>query len=192
MARVPAPVASGGERPRGRCSVSSAGSRVNGSPPHLVAPAASSASVRRRMQAVRRSDTGPELALRSILHAMGFRYRVNVAPNGGRRRADMVFSKARVAVFVDGCFWHGCPEHGHIPGTNADFWRQKIGWNQAKDRLFSEALLDQGWAVVRVWEHEPATAAANRVSAVLRLRLGCLAVPTGLSPAKKRGSQPNG
>ncbi|WP_415296883.1 hypothetical protein [Cellulosimicrobium sp. SJTW-1] len=86
------------------------------------------------MQAIRRRDTKPELAVRRVLHARGLRYRVDFAPLPGlRRRADIVFTRARVAVFIDGCFWHGCPEHGQQAfKRNIDYWPSKIAGNVAR------------------------------------------------------------
>jgi DNA mismatch endonuclease (patch repair protein) len=111
------------------------------------------------MQAVKRRDTKPELQIRSDLHRRGFRFFTDRAPLPGvRRRADIVFPRKRVAVYVDGCFWHGCPTHGTWPDNN-DWWRQKIEANQARDRDTDRQLRDAGWVVVRVWEHDAATAA---------------------------------
>lgn len=89
-----------------------------------------------------------------------------------RRRADVVFGPARVAVFVDGCFWHGCPSHASWPKNNADFWREKIETNQRRDRDTDRRLAEAGWVVVRVWEHEDLEAAADRVERILRDRRG--------------------
>jgi DNA mismatch endonuclease (patch repair protein) len=114
-------------------------------------------------------DTAAELALRSELHRRGFRYRVDVAPiKTIRRRADVVFTKRRVAVFVDGCFWHGCPVHGTWPKHNADWWRTKIETNRRRDRDTDRRLSQLGWTILRVWEHEDATEAADRVERALR------------------------
>lgn len=116
-------------------------------------------------------DTGPELALRSALHRRGFRFFVDRAPlPKTRRRADLLFPRARVAVYVDGCFWHGCPEHATWPKHNAVYWRQKIEHNRRRDTETSAALEESGWAVVRVWEHEPTDTAADRVAAVVGAR----------------------
>lgn len=114
------------------------------------------------MQGNKGRDTRPELALRRELHRLGLRYRVDVKPLATHRcRADVVFRRARVAVFVDGCWWHGCPEHGRIPKANADWWRQKLDRNVSRDRRNDATLAAAGWTVIRVWEHEsPATAAA--------------------------------
>ncbi len=100
------------------------------------------------------------------------RYRVDVAPLPGlRRRADVVFTRARLAVFVDGCFWHRCPQHGTSPRNNADWWRDKLDRNVQRDRDTDRALHEAGWQVLRVWEHEPTAIAADKVhSAWSRLR----------------------
>jgi DNA mismatch endonuclease (patch repair protein) len=113
------------------------------------------AGIRSRMQSVKRRDTKPELALRSDLHRRGLRFFVDRAPLlGMRRRADLAFPRKRVAVYVDGCFWHGCPIHGAWPKHNADWWRRKIETNQARDRDTDRQLRDAGWTVIRLWEHE--------------------------------------
>lgn len=127
--------------------------------------AVTSESKRRAMQAQRVRDTTPELALRRELHRRGLRYRVDY-PVLPRRKADIVFTKARVAVFVDGCFWHGCPEHGTWPKNNAEWWRAKIEANRARDADTDERLRAEGWKVIRVWEHEEPAAAAERVTAL--------------------------
>lgn len=137
----------------------------------MTGPTPSSAVVRRRMQQQRRRDTRPELELRRALHAAGLRYRVErpVLP-GMRRRADVVFGSAKVAVFVDGCFWHMCPQHATAPKANADWWREKLERNRERDRDTDRRLLDQGWLPVRVWEHEDMTEAALAVVEVVRRR----------------------
>ena len=127
---------------------------------------ASSDHARRTMVANKRRDTKPELALRSMLHSRGLRFRVDCSPlKGVRSRADIVFSKAKIAVFVDGCFWHGCPEHFIMPKTNAEYWSAKICRNAARDAAVNQTLADDGWTVIRVWEHEDASAAADRIEA---------------------------
>jgi DNA mismatch endonuclease, patch repair protein len=126
---------------------------------------ASSDAIRRTMLGCRSRDTRPEKALRSLLHAMGLRFRVCTRPVAQvRRTADIVFTKVRVAVFVDGCFWHGCPEHYRIPRTNTTYWADKITGNRTRDRQTDALLQHAGWTVVRVWEHEDALVAAAKVS----------------------------
>lgn len=117
-------------------------------------------------------DTGPEIALRSELHRRGLRFRVDKAPvQGVRSRADVVFGPAKVAIYVDGCFWHCCPEHGTMPKANAEFWRHKLERNRQRDAETDRALRSHGWEVVRIWEHEGAGEAADRVEGVLRSAL---------------------
>ena len=130
-------------------------------PPH---PGPSSQAVSTRMARARRRDTAPELALRRQLHARGFRYRVAFPIPGKRRRTiDIAFTRKRLAVFVDGCFWHGCPVHGTSPRQNSDWWRTKLTANQRRDADTTQVLVAQGWTVIRLWEHEPASVAADRV-----------------------------
>lgn len=121
------------------------------------------------MANVARRDTGPEIELRRVLHARGLRYRVDVAPEPTMRgRADVVFRSARVAVYVDGCFWHSCPEHGVLPKGNREWWRTKLEATVQRDRDTEVSLRDFGWTVVRVWEHEDPQQAADRIEAALR------------------------
>jgi DNA mismatch endonuclease (patch repair protein) len=116
-------------------------------------------------------DTAAELRLRAELHRRGLRYRVDFAPaKGVRRRADVVFTRRKLAVFVDGCFWHGCPEHATWPKHNGDWWREKLEANQRRDRDTDRRLEQLGWAVVRVWEHEDPIEAADRVERELASR----------------------
>ncbi|MBD9699191.1 very short patch repair endonuclease [Flavimobilis sp. GY10621] len=120
------------------------------------------------MSAARRRDTAPELALRRALHARGLRYRVTYPVPGNRRRTiDVAFTRAKVAVFVDGCFWHGCPEHGTQPHANAGWWATKLAANAARDRDTDRLLTDAGWTVVRVWEHEDPDTAADHIRIVV-------------------------
>ncbi|WTW98257.1 very short patch repair endonuclease [Streptomycetaceae bacterium NBC_01309] len=134
---------------------------------------ASSPAVRRSMTGNRGRDTKPERRLRSALHRRGLRYRVSVRPEPAlRRTADVVFVAARVAVFVDGCYWHGCPEHHRPSAKNADFWEEKITGNQARDAETTTALTAAGWTVVRVWEHEESEAAAERIAEIVRRAVG--------------------
>ena len=130
---------------------------------------ASSREVRAVMRANRGRDTKPELALRSLLHRAGLRYRVDTQPlEGVRRRADIVFPRERIAVFVDGCFWHGCPEHMRASKKNAESWRTKLEGNRARDAETNELLRTAGWTVIRVWEHENPAEAAGRITRAVR------------------------
>lgn len=120
------------------------------------------------MSKLGRRDTVPELEIRSELHRRGFRFRVDRAPvRGLRSRADIVFGPARVAVYVDGCFWHSCPEHGTKPKANAEWWERKLTRNTERDRETDRVLREHGWEVVRIWEHEDPAAAADRVESAL-------------------------
>ncbi|GAA1937527.1 very short patch repair endonuclease [Nocardioides hwasunensis] len=120
------------------------------------------------MRANRSRDTGPEMALRRALHAQGLRYRLNARPLPQiRRTADIVFRSKRVAVFVDGCFWHGCPEHYRAPKANAQYWSAKVNRNVARDIQVDEILRDAGWVSVRVWEHEAIPSAVQKVTDAL-------------------------
>ena len=121
----------------------------------LATPPASSPDALTRMKRQRRRDTAPEIALRRELHRLGLRYRVHRPPLPAlRREADVIFPRARVAVFVDSCFWHGCPEHYTAPKANAAFWRAKIARNLARDRAADEGLARLGWIPIRIWEHD--------------------------------------
>ncbi|MEV0034562.1 very short patch repair endonuclease [Streptomyces sp. NPDC050804] len=125
----------------------------------------SSASVSARMSRQSSRDTTPEIAVRKILHAAGLRYRVNVpVPGMPRRTIDIVFGRAKVAVFLDGCFWHGCPQHATHPKANAQWWRAKLDKNIARDRETTEHLEAEGWTVLRFWEHESPVAVARVVA----------------------------
>jgi|SRR5689334_22455293 len=133
---------------------------------------ASSPEARARMQSNKSRDTKPELALRSAVHARGLRYRVSAKPLAGvRRTADLVFPRAKVAVFLDGCFWHGCPTHHTVATANAAFWADKVEANRTRDRDTDGKLAEAGWVSVRVWEHEDAVEAAARVEDVVRARM---------------------
>lgn len=123
------------------------------------------------MSATGRRDTPPEKEIRKRLFAKGLRYRVDYPVlNEPRRRGDIVFPGSKVAVFVDGCFWHGCPVHGTWPKANADFWREKIETNRARDADTNRRLEALGWAVVRIWSHEDPEEAAERVVRVVEER----------------------
>jgi DNA mismatch endonuclease (patch repair protein) len=126
------------------------------------------------MRAIRRRDTKFEVAVRSLLHAMGLRFRVDlpIRLEGFRPiRPDIVFTGRRVAVFCDGCFWHGCPEHGQRPSIrNGYYWTPKIAGNRDRDRLHAGALEDAGWAVLRFWEHEDELAVSGVIEREVRAR----------------------
>lgn len=137
--------------------------------PTRSTPKASSAEARKRMQATKGRDTKPELVIRSKLHRMGFRFRVDLPLiPGSRKRADIVFPSARVAVFIDGCFWHGCPLHRSWPKQNGEFWRTKIEANIRRDMDSNAALTELGWQVIRIWEHERLDAAIERIIEAVR------------------------
>jgi DNA mismatch endonuclease (patch repair protein) len=130
-----------------------------------------------------RRDTAPELLLRRELHRRGLRFRVSRRALAGlRSEADIVFGPARVAVYVDGCFWHSCPVHATSPGANADWWEAKLSRNRARDRAIDRALLAAGWAVVRIWEHEDPVQAADRVEVLVAAR----------RPVHRRGGETSG
>ena len=121
------------------------------------------------MKRTRQRDTPKELELRRELYRRGHRYRVDAPPLPGlRRRADLVFHGPRVAVFVDGCFWHQCPNHGTMPRSNRDWWSDKLAGNVVRDRDTDEKLRAAGWQVVRIWEHESMVDAAERVDEALK------------------------
>ena len=123
------------------------------------------------MQANRSSNTKPELAVRRLIHAAGLRYRVAIRPvQSVRRKADIVFTKRKIAVFIDGCFWHGCPEHGtRTFGHNVKYWNGKIARNRDRDLETNELLRQAGWQVLRYWEHQaPAEVALDIAREVTR------------------------
>jgi DNA mismatch endonuclease (patch repair protein) len=129
---------------------------------------ASTPATRRVMQGNKSRDTKPEIAVRSAVHALGMRYRVSARPQRDlRRTADLVFRKARVAVFVDGCFWHGCPEHHAPPKTNASYWATKIQGNKSRDKDTTERLCKEGWTVLRFWSHEEPLSVAMQIAEVV-------------------------
>lgn len=126
------------------------------------------------MRANRRRDTVPELRVRSALHRRGWRFRVDLPVRTSDRsvRPDIVFTRRRVAVFVDGCFWHACPEHGKIPVANASYWEPKLRANAERDRANTRLLEESGWSVVRVWEHDHADDAVAAIESALASRGG--------------------
>jgi DNA mismatch endonuclease, patch repair protein len=130
-------------------------------------PHTSDQNVSKRMRANPKRDTKPEVRVRSGLHRAGLRFRKNLAIRLPDRsvRPDVVFTRAKLAVFVDGCFWHQCPEHGNVPRTNVDYWVPKLRRNVERDRATDAALEIAGWHVIRAWEHEPVERTVERVLA---------------------------
>ncbi|WP_406177081.1 very short patch repair endonuclease [Streptomyces canus] len=136
-----------------------------------MSPIASSPAVSARMSRQASHNTQPELTVRRLLHADGLRYRVHYpVPGMPRRSMDIAFSKLRIAVFLDGCYWHGCPEHATHPRANAEWWRSKLDRNIARDRETTEHLTAAGWTVLRFWEHESAHDVAHLIEATVRSR----------------------
>ncbi len=126
-------------------------------------------------------DTAPEMAVRRAAHRLGLRYRVGARPIANvRRTADMVFPKQRVAIYIDGCFWHGCPSHYVAPKTNSDYWSTKITDNTQRDRDTDKRLAEEGWLGLRFWEHEDPEVAARTIRRVVRERS---ALPRPSSPS---------
>jgi DNA mismatch endonuclease (patch repair protein) len=134
-----------------------------------VSPAAGSEAVRKVMQGNQSSGTKPEIAVGSAMHGRGLRYRKHVNPDPSLRcKADFVFRKARVAVFVDGCFWHCCPDHGRVPQDPTGYWAAKLKRNFDRDRRNDKALAELGWIVLRFWEHDEPEMVAEEVEARVR------------------------
>ncbi|MGB3762195.1 MAG: very short patch repair endonuclease [Ornithinimicrobium sp.] len=145
-----------------------------------------------KMSRLSRRDTLPEMRLRRELHRRGLRFRVQVkVPGNNRRTIDVAFTRARLAVYVDGCFWHGCPDHGSSPRANSEWWRWKIERNQARDRDTDRELGQAGWAVLRVWEHEDVVVAADRVVEARTGRRGGRHCDASDSPARTAGKDSN-
>ncbi len=131
------------------------------------------ARVRSAMRRQRRRDTQPELALRRALHGAGLRYRVqDRVPGCPRRSIDISFRTERIAVFVQGCFWHGCRLHKGAAKSNDAWWEQKLAGNAARDADTDQRLIEQGWLPVRVWEHEPVDQARDRILEIVAARRG--------------------
>lgn len=140
-------------------------SAANKQPIGRIRPMPKSELVSQQMSRMPRQNTKPELLLRRELHARGLRFRVHTPLPG---RPDLAFTRAKIAVFVDGCFWHGCSEHGTLPKNNREWWRAKIEGNIQRDRVKDEALGLLGWDVLHVWEHEDPGVAADRVEDLWR------------------------
>lgn len=136
----------------------------------LPYPQPSAPDVSRRMRANPRRDTKPEIEARSAIHALGLRFRKDYPIRLDERtvRPDIVFTRQRVAVFIDGCFWHCCPAHGTTPKANTEYWKPKLARNVARDRAVDEALGKAGWRVMRAWEHEDAQEIAAAVAEEVR------------------------
>ncbi|MEZ0342031.1 very short patch repair endonuclease [Mycobacterium sp. pV006] len=135
----------------------------------MAASWASSPATRAAMRGNRRRDTTHELAVRRLVHATGLRYRVDAKPVASiNRRADLIFTRPRIAIFLDGCFWHGCPRHLRLPVANAQYWSAKIASNVERDRETDERLEAMGWIVRRFWEHENPTQVASEIVALVR------------------------
>ena len=133
---------------------------------------ASSPAVRRSMIGNRSRDTSPELQVRRYLHSVGLRYRVDARPiKDWNRKADIVFSRAKLAVFIHGCFWHGCPEHYKQPKTNVEYWSGKIGRNVERDVETLERLSAEGWSAIVLWEHADLEREAKKLAIRVRKRL---------------------
>jgi DNA mismatch endonuclease (patch repair protein) len=132
-------------------------------------PHPSTAAATAVMRANKKRDTGPELAVRRLLHARGYRYRVNfrIKTNAVTVRPDIVFPKRMLAVFIDGCFWHSCPEHGNRPNVNQDYWSAKLDRNRERDQLVTKALEESGWQVLRIWEHVAPSIAYDSIARAL-------------------------
>ena len=139
-------------------------------------PSPLSPAVSRQMKRMPRERTGPEMRLRRELHRRGLRYRVNLKGLPGR--PDIVFTRIRLAVFVDGCFWHLCPQHATMPRNNSEWWREKLLRNVERDREKDRLLIADGWTVEHVWEHEDPVQAADR------LQVACGALPSVYTPEK--------
>ncbi|MFJ6654114.1 very short patch repair endonuclease [Microbacterium sp. NPDC091313] len=126
---------------------------------------------RATMRGNRARDTKPELAVRRRLHAAGLRYRVNARPEKDlRRTVDILFRPARVVVLIDGCYWHGCPEHYIAPKANGGYWSDKVATNRTRDAETTRVLTERGWLVLRFWEHEDPAVVAERIVAVVNER----------------------
>lgn len=133
---------------------------------------ASSPAVRNSMQGNKNRDTKPEMIVRRCLHASGLRYRVHARPiKDWNRRADLVFPRAKIAVFVNGCFWHGCPQHYTAPKTNAAYWVPKIKRNSERDVETFTRLKSEGWLVISMWEHEDLYKKSERIARRIRKRI---------------------
>lgn len=134
-----------------------------------------SIATRNVMRANKRSSTQPELRIRKLVHASGLRYRIDTKPEKDlNRRADIVFRQAKVAVFIHGCFWHGCPRHFKSPKTNKRFWQTKIERNIQRDKETRNILRKRGWRVIEIWEHQSSESGARSIVRVVDERISCI------------------
>jgi DNA mismatch endonuclease, patch repair protein len=136
-------------------------------------PKPAKVSTSKVMRSVRSSDTRYEAQVRKLVHGLGLRYRKNYRLDLPTRkvRPDLVFTRWKIAVFLDGCFWHGCPEHGHIPRSNPDYWQTRLDRNTQRDSEVDACLIDAGWQVIRIWEHVPVEDAALQIANAVEQRL---------------------
>jgi DNA mismatch endonuclease (patch repair protein) len=147
------------------------------------APEPLNAAVSAQMQRMPRYSTGPEVSIRRELHHRGLRFRVNYRRLPGR--PDIAFTGARIAVFIDGCFWHSCPSHGVLPKNNRDWWRHKLARNVERDRAKDAQLAKLGWIVVHIWEHEQPTDAADAIEWLWRSARGIAARRPSRAPRER-------
>ena len=135
-------------------------------------PTAISAKVSGAMRSMPEHSTGPEMAVRRLLFSMGLRYRIQYpVPGVPRRSIDIAFPGKKIAVFIDGCFWHGCKEHRNIPAHNRDWWKDKIDQNRSRDRDTDEKLREAGWTVFRFWEHDVVEMIVERVMGAITVEI---------------------
>ena len=142
----------------------------------LPYPTPTSPTATKKMRSNRRTDTKPEVLLRSLLHRDGLRFRKDYPirlPNGKSVRADIAFTRSKLAIFVDGCFWHSCPEHGSVPKSNQDYWIPKLEDNVDRDRANAKWLRAAGWRVLRIWEHDDPKAVGVEVLSALDRKQPC-------------------
>lgn len=140
---------------------------VSGRKPQTIV--ASSERVSHQMSKLGQRDTGPEIAIRSELHRRGLRFRVHAKPEEDlATKADILFRPIRVCVYVDGCFWHSCPEHGTMPRNNREFWKDKLRRNTERDAQNTRILAGRGWTVIRCWEHEDPVDVSHYIEAAVR------------------------
>lgn len=145
-------------------------------PSHPDYPKPTSTATVSVMKANKRANTQPEVLIRKYLHGAGFRFRKDYNIKVGKKnlRPDIVFTKLKIAVFIDGCFWHSCPSHGHIPKSNIHYWEPKLKKNIQRDKDTDKALKDAGWKIVRIWEHVPVREASKQIIMTINHEQQCL------------------